>query len=170
MKATAAAINAEMDDDAQREIALDRVQRIGREYLALRRSLFMKGETNMDELIQKAGETAEKIFELEAKELRKSHPELSEAQAFARVYSHPTNVDLRRAEREKNGFIKYEIEQEEPVEITKAEAMGQLTAKAAELRKSHPELTEAQAFVKVYKANPDLANAERRASRALLGV
>ena len=48
--------------------------------------------------------------------------------------------------------------------------MSQLNAKASDLRKSHPELTEAQAFAKVYAGNPDLARAERRASRQLLGV
>ena len=44
--------------------------------------------------------------------------------------------------------------------------MSSLNAKAAELRKSHPELTEAQAFAKVYTdpANAELAKAERRAS------
>ena len=171
MKTTAAAINAEMDDDAQREIALDRAQRVGREYLALRRSLMMKNEGNqMDDLIQKNGKIAEKILELEAKELRKLHPHLTEAQAFAKVYSDPANVDLRKAERQANGFVRYDVEHDDlPVEISKAEAMSALTAKAKELRKSQPELTEAQAFTKVYKANPDLANAERRASRALFG-
>ena len=103
-----------IDDQAAKEITLDRVQRVGREYLALRRSLMMKDEGNqMDGLIQKAGETAEKILELEARELRKSHPELTEAQAFAKVYMDPANIDLRRAEREKNGFVRYDVEHEE---------------------------------------------------------
>ena len=125
----------------------------------------------MDDLIQKNGKIAEKIIELEAKELRKLQPHLTEAQAFAKVYSDPANVDLRKAERQENGFVRYDVEHEDsPVEISKAEAMSALTAKATELRKSQPELTEAQAFTKVYTAsNPDLANAERRASRALFG-
>lgn len=45
--------------------------------------------------------------------------------------------------------------------------MAQLTAKAEELRKAHPELTQAAAFAKVYAdpANAKLALAERRANR-----
>ena len=70
-----------IDDQAAKEITLDRVRRVGREYLNLRRTLLMKNETgtNMDDLIQKAGETAERIIELEAKELRKLQPHLTEA-------------------------------------------------------------------------------------------
>ena len=80
----------------------------------------MKGETKMDELIQKAGETAERILELEAKELRKiAIRNLNEAQAFAKVYCDPANVDLRRAEREKNGFVRYDVAHEDlPIEIS----------------------------------------------------
>ena len=172
---TAAAESEPLDDDAERELTLNRVQRIGREYGRLRQSLLRKNETgaNMDDLIQKAGETAEKILELEARELRKLHPELTEAQAFAKVYTDPANIDLRRAEREKNGFIKYVDESEDaPIEISKSEAMAALNVKAAELRKVRPELTEAQAFTKVYTdpANIKLAKAERNGSRALLGV
>lgn len=46
-------------------------------------------------------------------------------------------------------------------------AYGQLQAKAAELRKKHPELTEAQAFAKVYSdpANVTIAKAERAENR-----
>lgn len=40
-----------IDDQAAKEITLDRVQRIGREYLSLRRSLMMKNEPNIDDLI-----------------------------------------------------------------------------------------------------------------------
>lgn len=47
----------------------------------------------------------------------------------------------------------------------------QLTAKAAELRKAHPELSQAQAFTKVYEdpANADLVKAERKAHRPAAG-
>jgi hypothetical protein len=61
-------------------------------------------------LIEKGGKIAVRILELEARELRKSHPELTREQAFAKVYSSPANVDLRRAEREANGFVRYQEE------------------------------------------------------------
>ena len=49
-------------------------------------------------------------------------------------------------------------------------ALDALKAKAAELRKAKPELSESQAFAKIYEdpANRALANAERSASRAAL--
>jgi hypothetical protein len=49
-------------------------------------------------------------------------------------------------------------------------ALDALTVKAAELRREHPELSEAQAFAKAYSdpANRSLAVAERQASRAAL--
>ena len=49
-------------------------------------------------------------------------------------------------------------------------ALDALKANAAELRKVKPELSELQAFAKVYEdpANRALANAERSASRAAL--
>ena len=49
-------------------------------------------------------------------------------------------------------------------------ALDALKAKAAELRKAHPELSESQAFAKVYTdpANRALAAAERSASRPAL--
>ena len=48
-------------------------------------------------------------------------------------------------------------------------ALDALKIKAAELRKANPELTESQAFAKVYTdpANRALANAERQSARAL---
>lgn len=99
---------------------------------------------------------------------------MSEAQAFAKVYTDPANIDLRRAEREANGFVHYDVEQEvSPISdpaIAKSDAMSKLNAKAAELRKSNPALTEAASFAKAFALNPDLAKAERRASRALLGI
>jgi hypothetical protein len=36
--------------------------------------------------------------------LRKVMPQLSEAQAFAKVYQDPANIELRRRERAQNGF------------------------------------------------------------------
>jgi hypothetical protein len=39
-----------------------------------------------------------------AAELRKQMPHLSEAQAFAKVYQSPANIELRRRERRQNGF------------------------------------------------------------------
>ena len=49
-------------------------------------------------------------------------------------------------------------------------ALDALKTKAAELRKANPELTELQAFAKVYRdpANRALANAERQSAREAL--
>ena len=49
-------------------------------------------------------------------------------------------------------------------------ALDALKAKAAELRKVKPELSELQAFAKVYEdpANAKLANAERQSAREAL--
>lgn len=43
------------------------------------------------------------MLKAKAAELRKVHPELSEQQAFARVYQDPANAELAKAERRKNG-------------------------------------------------------------------
>jgi hypothetical protein len=54
-----------------------------------------------------------------------------------------------------------------PGERTNGEVMEELKAKAAEYRKAHPELSEAQAFAKVYSdpANKALAEKERNQNR-----
>jgi hypothetical protein len=51
-------------------------------------------------------EDEDALDELHAKaaKLRKVMPQLSEAQAFAKVYQDPNNVELRRRERAQNGF------------------------------------------------------------------
>jgi hypothetical protein len=48
------------------------------------------------------------------------------------------------------------------------EAMSELHAKASDLRKAQPSLTQEGAFAKVYRLYPELARAEREASRAAL--
>jgi hypothetical protein len=47
-------------------------------------------------------------------------------------------------------------------------ALDELRAKAVELRKVQPGLSEAQSFAKAYRLYPDLAARERQASRAAL--
>jgi hypothetical protein len=127
-----------------------------------------------DELIRKAGAVAEVLLQGQAERLRKEQPNLSPAQAYARVYEAPENVELRRAERMKNGFSDYA--KREPTDISEAgqfdftkvdpelQAYDMFQEMANELRKAQPHLTKEQAFSRVYS---DPANAElRRAERA----
>jgi len=109
------------------------------------------------------------LIQHKAEELRKREPSLSRE---PKIYCDPANRDLRAAERWANGHYEFPLEEEAPAAITKAEAMSRLNAKAAELCKSNPNLTEAQAFSKVFTdpRNRELALAERAASRALLGA
>ncbi len=116
------------------------------------------------------GGLAQIVLEGKAAEYRKAHPELTEEQAFAKVYSDPANREAAAAERLANRSATAE-----PMAISTAlakreSAMDALTAKAEELRASHPELSEAQAFAKTYKANRGLAVAERGAARAAIGA
>jgi hypothetical protein len=48
------------------------------------------------------GDSAIALLNAKAAEYRKAHPELSEEQAFAKVYSDPANRKLAQAERRKN--------------------------------------------------------------------
>lgn len=60
-----------------------------------------------DELIERAGKIAELVLDIKARELRKAEPHLSKEQAYARVFAAPENLELRRAERQMNGFRDY---------------------------------------------------------------
>jgi hypothetical protein len=55
------------------------------------------------------------------------------------------------------------------VEVSKRDdAMASIQAKATEYRKLHPDLSEAQAFAKIYRSEPALAAKERSAARAAM--
>ena len=154
------------DDSA---IALAHAKKIGDQWRRLRHHL-MKSESGDGMSKVEIGQKMMDALDVAALEIRKREPNLTPEQAFSKAYSDPANRSIVKAERWANGFRDLPVEQEEPIEISKAEAMSQLNAKAAELRESHPELSEAQAFSKVFTANPALARAERIASRRLLGV
>ena len=114
-----------------------------------------------------------------AEALRKSNPSLTREQAFSRVYQDPANRIAAMAERQaaRQRFAEHAASSytgdnlEKRVLVTQRDAaLDALKAKAAELRKANPELTELQAFAKVYgdPANRALAAAERSASWAAL--
>ena len=118
------------------------------------------------------------ILEGKAEALRKVNPSLTREQAFSRAYQDPANLEVVQIERAANEarFVEQATSQsgdniEKRALIATCEsALGALKAKAAELRKAKPELTESQAFAKVYEdpANRALAAAERSASRSAL--
>ena len=124
-------------------------------------------------------ELALAILQGKAAALRKAQPNLSESQAFARVYGDPANAEIAAAERQASrarfaeqaasSYTAHTMEKRMLV-TQRDNAFDALKAKAAELRKARPELTESQAFAKVYEdpANRALAAAERSASRAAL--
>jgi hypothetical protein len=92
---------------------------------------------------------------------RRTHE--TSAQAFARIYSDPGNRHLAEAERAQaraaNGTDVRVVQHAE----SNTSAYSELMAKAAELRKANPNLTEAQAFEKVYTdpANIEISKRER---------
>jgi len=100
-----------------------------------------------------------------AKAMRDERPDLSEAQAFAKVYSDPANRELASIERGANRIASAPVTDIRTAIAKRDNAMATLQAKAAELRKAQPELSEAQAFAKIYRANPSLAAQERTAAR-----
>ena len=110
--------------------------------------------------------------------LRKAQPNLSKSQAFARVYEDPANAELAQIERSASlaRFAEQATSQsgdnmEKRLLVAKRDnALDALKAKAAELRKARPELSESQAFAKVYEdpANRALAEVERECARAAL--
>jgi hypothetical protein len=115
------------------------------------------------------------LFALEcaAEQLRKGNPSLTREQAFAKVYSDPSNVEITKAERSasrarfaERAAVQHGDSMEKRVAVAKRDnALGELQELAADLRKAQPGLSEAQAFAKVYRAYPALAARERAAAR-----
>jgi len=81
---------------------------------------------------------------------------LSPDVAFSREYAVPNGTEASRAfwsaiETVKNAAPEREV----------GGALDELRTKAEALRKRQPELSEAQAFTKIYEANPELSRRER---------
>jgi hypothetical protein len=126
-------------------------------------------------------ELANAYLQGKAAELRKSDPRLTEAQAFAKAYSDPANRDIANAERAASYARFAELAdaqngessiQKRLLVATRDRALDAIGMRAAELRRERPELSEAQAFAKVYSdpSNRELAKAERSAARAAIGA
>ena len=132
--------------------------------------------------VLKAGDCQElalAILQGKAAALRKAQPNLSESQAFSRVYTDPSNAEIAKIERsaasarfaEQAASSYTGDNMQADLAVAKRDnALDALKVKAAELRKANPSLSESQAFAKVYQdpANAKLAAAERSASRAAL--
>lgn len=97
-----------------------------------------------------------------AAELRIADPSLTEARAFAKVFTDPANRELANMAKAEGAAASAAINFSYPAPAAVAEgaAFTELTAKAADLRKVDPTLTEAMAFAKAYldPANRELAN------------
>jgi hypothetical protein len=93
------------------EVAHAHIKRVADEFYRLRAKLSKSEERtetmDYEQMIKKAGDTAEEIIQLRADELPKNLPHFTPEQAYAAVYTAPGNEHLRRAEREANGFVRY---------------------------------------------------------------
>jgi hypothetical protein len=136
----------------------------------------MKGVAEMQYQDVDIGGLAMFGLQCAAAEYRKAHPDLSEAQAFAKVYTDPTLSEIARIEREasRRRIASYSAARVEPDALKSVakrdDALAELRSRAAEYRKARPELTKEQAFAKVYQdpANKELAARERSAAREAL--
>jgi hypothetical protein len=98
-----------------------------------------------------------------AAELRKVDPSLTEARAFAKVFTDPANRELANMAKAEGAAASTAVNFSRPAPPAVADegaAFAALTAKAAELRKVDPTLTEATAFAKAYldPGNRELAD------------
>ena len=166
-------------EDVLRETFDDYAERTGRDGL---KDIADVPTARPTAVVLKAGDRQElalAILQGKAAVLRKARPELTESQAFAKVYTYPANAEIAAAERQasrarfaEQAASSYTGESmEKHMLVAKRDgALEALKTKAAELRKSNPSLSESQAFAKVYgdPANRALAAAERSASRAAL--
>ena len=107
-------------------------------------------------------------LEGKAEALRKVNPSLTREQAFARAYTDRANAEIAKIERAASqrairgtgGLLIHRRQHGEALAVAKRDnALDALKVKAAELRKAEPELSESQAFAKVYEdpANRALA-------------
>lgn len=161
------------------KLTIDEISAVDRPAQEDARMVIMKRESGGDEDMN-----TEKIdiqalahiaCELAAKELRKSHPELTVEQAYSKVYE--SNLDIRKADRA-GSVLKFTKQYPPVARTTPAVAHGDsndtdladLQELAAELQRTNPYLTVEQAFARVYSdpANAELAKRERRISREQL--
>ena len=130
--------------------------------------IVMKAQTRQDLAIE--------LLKIKAAELRKAKPELTESQAFARVYEDSSNAEIAQIERAASRAIFDEQATaqhggglEKNLALAKRDAAyAALQVKGEELRRADPLLTREGAIAKAMKLYPALANAERSASRAAL--
>jgi hypothetical protein len=122
-------------------------------------AIIAKGSTSIsqDELVEAATKIAHARF-----------PHLDPVRAFARVYEDQgaEGLALRKAINvaKASAFqVFYGAAMQPTQTVGDTSAYAELMAKAAEYRKAHPELTEAQAFAKIYEdpANLKIAKRER---------
>ena len=170
-------------EDVLRETFDDYAERTGRDGLRDIAGISIARTAALDEPDLTKADTrhalAMAVLEGNAEVLRKASPSLTREQAFSRVYTDPSNAEIAQIERaasaarfaEQAAFSCTGESMEKRVLVAKRDnALDALKAKAAELRKAKPELTELQAFAKVYEdpANRALAAAERRSAREAL--
>ena len=161
------------------EVLSDYRERTGRDGL---KDIASIPATALDEpVLTQGGHThalAMAVLEGKAEVLRKVNPSLTREQAFSRATKIRLNAEIAKIERAANEarFVEQATSQsgdnieKRALIATRDSALGALKAKAAELRKAKPELSELQAFAKVYEdpANRALAAAERQSAREAL--
>jgi len=130
-----------------------------------------RGENEMQINYQKVdlGGLALLALEALADQLRKTEKLTKEA-AFAKVYSDPANLELRKAERYGNGFSYGgypPVARTEPA-VEDTMAFDKLKELSAEFKRANPFLTPEQAFARIAAAYPDVFARERTAARERL--
>jgi hypothetical protein len=100
------------------------------------------------------------------------YPALTPEAAFTKAFTE--NETLRRAHAVVAGRLPEDKERDDEEERERdadnGNALEELNEKAAALRKAHPELSAEQAFTKVYEANRQLAERERKQNSPLRRV
>jgi hypothetical protein len=131
--------------------------------------IVMKAQTRQDLAIE--------LLKIKAAELRKARPNLSESQAFSRVYTDPSNAEIAQIERQASSaqFAEQaassytgESMEKRTLVAKRDAAYAALQVKGEELRRADPLLTREGAIAKAMNLYPDLAARERQASRAAL--
>jgi hypothetical protein len=102
-------------------------------------------------------------------EQRREHPFETPEQLYSRVYNSPAMREHRAQLRARMQTARRDGSTWLSASVAKRDdAMGSLRAKADQLRASDPRLSAEGAFSKAYRMFPELAKAERSASRAAL--
>jgi hypothetical protein len=162
-------------EDVLADVFDDYAARTGRDGLADISSLPTPTSEPIVMKAQTRQELALELLKIKAAELRKARPELTESQAFAKVYTDPANGELAQIERAASRAIFDEQATQHGGGLEKNLALAKrdaayaaLQVKGEELRRADPLLTREGAIAKAMKLYPTLANAERSASRAAL--